>query len=487
MKLSLCCRLILFPVSMAIGCGGGGATNPDGGGMNALPATVHVVPGSDLAGADGSLDHPFPALYDAVGAIATNTGWTGGLQIHEGRHELLDEVIVSSRAALEILPGAKFYLGPTASIHAQADVNVHGTEANPVLFTWLVAGTHWKSFTNFEPTSQANVVEWAIFEHGGESEFNGSSMRGALSIRQAGGRFSHDEFRFNEGDDGMNIRASNSIIENCYFHDNFNDALDSDTAASVAGGKVEVRNSRFVANGNDGVDLGEGSTAYVHDNTIWGNGDKGVSIGETSFPTIEHNLIVACNTGIGIKDMSDPIITNNTIVGCNVGVYVYQGIQGRGSGKGTFKNGIIWGSIAADVAITNVNADMSQTAFSYSCIQSSTYRTDLMTAGNAVPITGEGMLFSGGKGCDDPMFAAPGTIPPPMASVGQTFALGDFHLKSMAGRWDPATKAFVTDTATSPCIDKADQATGFDKEVAPNGGRADLGNYGGTAEASKTP
>jgi hypothetical protein len=85
------------------------------------------------------------------------------------------------------------------------------------------------------------------------------------------------------------------------------------------------------------------------------------------------------------------------------------------------------------------------------------------------------------------MFAAPGTIPVPTSGIGMMFPLGDFHLKSAAGRCDPATKVFVNDTATSPCLDKSDPATTFTAEVAPNGGRADLGRYGATAEASKSP
>ena len=452
---------------------------------NNLPATVHVVPGSDMATADGTMEHPFPTMYDASAAIVTNSGWMGALVVHEGRHELPDAIIVSARTKLEILPGAQFFMGANASMHAQADVNVHGTADNPVLFTWLVAGTHWKAFTNFEQTSQNNVFDHVIFEHGGEAEFSGSSMRGALSIKLAGGVIKNCEFRFNEGDDGLNIRASNTIVENNYFHENFNDALDSDTAAAN-GGMVEIRNNVFVANANDGVDLGEASNAYVHDNVMYGNGDKGISIGEGSMPRVERNLVVGCNTGIGIKDRGQPMLSNNTVVGCNVGVYVYQGVQGMGSGIGTFKNGIIWGSVSADVAITNVNADLAQTEFAYSCIQSGTYKTDLTAAAVTMPITGTGIL-STGAGCDDPMFAAPGTIPVPTSGIGMMFPLGDFHLKSAAGRWDPTTKAFVTDTATSPCIDKADPASTFANEVAPNGGRADLGRYGDTAEASKSP
>lgn len=64
---------------------------------------------------------------------------------------------------------------------------------------------------------------------------------------------------------------------------------------------------------------------------------------------------------------------------------------------------------------------------------------------------------------------------------------GDLHPRSAGGRYDPATSNFVADAETSPLIDLADPATAFGAETAPNGNRANLGVYGGTEFASRTP
>ena len=61
----------------------------------------------------------------------------------------------------------------------------------------------------------------------------------------------------------------------------------------------------------------------------------------------------------------------------------------------------------------------------------------------------------------------------------------DFHEMSTAGHFTKG--AWVTDAVTSPAIDKADPAAAFTNEPAPNGGRANLGAYGRTGEASKSP
>ncbi|MHC4500099.1 MAG: hypothetical protein ACYS21_13405, partial [Planctomycetota bacterium] len=73
----------------------------------------------------------------------------------------------------------------------------------------------------------------------------------------------------------------------------------------------------------------------------------------------------------------------------------------------------------------------------------------------------------------DPLFADPGN--------------GDYHLKSQAGRWDPISQSWIIDGVTSPCIDAGDPASPVGLEPSPNGGRINMGTYGGTAEASKSP
>jgi hypothetical protein len=63
---------------------------------------------------------------------------------------------------------------------------------------------------------------------------------------------------------------------------------------------------------------------------------------------------------------------------------------------------------------------------------------------------------------------------------------GDYHLKSQAGRWDAASESWVKDDVTSPCIDAGDPRSPIGHEPFPNGGRINMGAYGGTAEASKS-
>jgi hypothetical protein len=63
---------------------------------------------------------------------------------------------------------------------------------------------------------------------------------------------------------------------------------------------------------------------------------------------------------------------------------------------------------------------------------------------------------------------------------------GDYHLTSRTGRWDPKSQSWVQDKVTSPCIDAGDTSTPINLEPSPNGGVVNIGAYGGTAEASKS-
>ena len=60
-------------------------------------------------------------------------------------------------------------------------------------------------------------------------------------------------------------------------------------------------------------------------------------------------------------------------------------------------------------------------------------------------------------------------------------------LKSTAGHYDPNSKTWILDDITSLCIDTGDPNSVFENESFPNGSRINMGVYGNTTEASKSP
>jgi hypothetical protein len=83
----------------------------------------------------------------------------------------------------------------------------------------------------------------------------------------------------------------------------------------------------------------------------------------------------------------------------------------------------------------------------------------------------------------------PGNIDadPCFATLGNWQLKGDYHLKSKAGRWVPSRQSWTQDDVTSPCIDAGNPGCPTGSEPLPNGNRINMGAYGGTDEASKSP
>jgi len=64
---------------------------------------------------------------------------------------------------------------------------------------------------------------------------------------------------------------------------------------------------------------------------------------------------------------------------------------------------------------------------------------------------------------------------------------GDYHVNSQVGRWNPNSQIWVQDDVTSPCIDTGDPNSAIAFEPFPNGSIINMGAYGGTEKASKSP
>ncbi len=64
------------------------------------------------------------------------------------------------------------------------------------------------------------------------------------------------------------------------------------------------------------------------------------------------------------------------------------------------------------------------------------------------------------------------------------YVSGDYHLKAKEGRWNGWS--WIRDGWTSRCIDAGNPHAGARCEPVPNGGRLNMGAFGGTAEASRS-
>jgi len=87
----------------------------------------------------------------------------------------------------------------------------------------------------------------------------------------------------------------------------------------------------------------------------------------------------------------------------------------------------------------------------------------------------------------DPLFVDAGywdDLETPEDSKDDIWINGDYHLQSRAGYWSEDSQSWLVAPADSPCIDAGDPNSPVGQEPSPNGGRINMGAYGGTDQAS---
>ena len=158
---------------------------------------------------------------------------------------------------------------------------------------------------------------------------------------------------------------------------------------------------------------------------------------ESTRSVLANFVITGCGEGAVFCEGASPTLKNLTIVGNTFGIKAYSGADPN------IVNCILWDNADGDLFLCKAH---------YSDIQ------------HDEPDKAQGNIRA------DPLFADP--------------ERGDYHLKSRAGRYVPQSDTWVPDKVTSPCIDAGDPKEDPRGERMPNGGRVDMGAYGGTPFAS---
>ena len=188
-----------------------------------------------------------------------------------------------------------------------------------------------------------------------------------------------------------------------------------------------------------------------------------------SSPAISHCIITGnrADKGGGIYlEGGAPEVSHCTILG-NHAVNWGGGIAVNSS-DAEISNSIIWGN-SAPSSPEIYNAVSGSATVAYSDV--------------------EGGWAGTGNIDGDPCFADPGYWDPngtPEDANDDFWVDGDYHVKSQGGRYDPNEGGWTMDDVTSVCIDAGDPSAPIGPEPFPNGGRINIGAYGGTSEASKS-
>jgi predicted outer membrane repeat protein len=238
------------------------------------------------------------------------------------------------------------------------------------------------------------------------------------------------------------------LVMDCLFASNR--APSAGALGSVgAGAGGRIVNCRFVANA--------ATTAGEYGGAIFSYYDRSV-ISNCCFLGNRSGL----GGGIGIYDTASNYIVNCTFAS-NTATSTGGGLYTRSTSAQAMDNCILWANASPSGPNFYRRTPSGSVTFRFA---------DVQGCGGSGAGWNAAFGTDGGGNIDaDPLFA--------------DLPKWDAHEKSLIGRWTPGG-IWVQDAQHSPCIDAGNDAFPVGKEPSPNGGRINMGAYGGTAQASKS-
>ena len=344
------------------------------------------------------------------------------------------------------------------------DPNDPSVVQNTIIYCWGDQSEPHRGF-NFHSGEGPNSVVAGLTITDGYADNGGGIYCNASSPTISLCSISDNSAEFSGG--GIYCNQSSLTISHCTVQDN--DAnLSGGGIYCTGSGSPTIKHSIIKGNSAEtysggGIHCSNNSNPTVSNCIIYQNWCKG-----------EHGPILSgpYNGGGGICcRYSEPQIINCSIVGNETEMGRGGGVLCHYDGEIKIDNSIIWNNNApegAEIGVCHMfmsSPENPTLTVSYSDVK----------GGQAGAFNFKGTInWQLGNIDAAPLFADP--------------CNGDYHLQSTAGRWYPNTQSWVIDGLTSPCIDAGNPGCPLAAEYEdPNNTRINIGAYGGTAQASKTP
>jgi len=333
------------------------------------------------------------------------------------------------------------------TLNLKDGIQVLGAGAN---VTTIDGGANGLSVVNASNVGETTMFDGFTVTHGSAYEGGGITNHNS-SLRLSNCIISYNTATTNGG--GLYALASPIVVTNCTFIGNTatNTGDVPTNGGGMYGSPLTISNCTFI--GNTASDYGggmcTGGSSTISNCTFTGNTahDGGGIYNSGSSPTISNctftgNAAIEKGGGFYYNGSSAPELTNCTFTGntANLGGGIYHT-----SSNTVLTNCILWdnGEEIHDLIAAPV--------VTYCDVQGGYPGTGNIDA--------------------DPLFV--------------DAAGGDVHLQSRQGHWTDT--GWVLDAQNSPCLDTGDPASPHGNEPAPNGSRINMGAYGNTDQASKSP
>jgi len=222
-------------------------------------------------------------------------------------------------------PGVELALASDVSILIRGSLMAQGTEDNKIIVKSLDPEKPFGTFSIY-PKNKNSIVKLTNFEINGGSEavLDGVYFSGQISIHSAKVFIDNSSFLNSKSDDGINIKFSEVEIKNSKFMNNIGDQIDLDYCKGVfINNKLIFEKYEKLKNiETDGLDI-SGTDIEIKENIFENFSDKGISVGEKSYPLISMNTFNNNNIALAIKDSSIAKVEYNIFNNNNEDISLY--------------------------------------------------------------------------------------------------------------------------------------------------------------------
>lgn len=263
---------------------------------------------------------------------------THAVVLDPGVHRIEGVVIVPEGVRLVIRPGAELRMASGSSIVCFGSVDAEGSRDSPIRIR-AADGRPWGTFAIVRAVGQS-TFQHVHFDGGSGATVEGITFTATLAVHDADVFIERCRFVGALADDAVNIKNGTVDIRETYWVDNKGDGMDLDFATG------SVVRCHFHRNGGDALDLA-GSNVTISQCRIERSGDKGISIGEQSKARVDDTLFVENALAIAVKDLSKTVISNCTFVRNSAAVAAYRKKPIFGGATAELINSVVMGAAGA--------------------------------------------------------------------------------------------------------------------------------------------
>ena len=231
------------------------------------------------------------------------------LLIHPKTYIITSNIIIPSNYSVKIPAGTTFKINDKLNILIQGNVTITGSKQKNVTIENLNKKSSFGCFSIRGVNASTIVnINYLKVSGGSASYFSGKNHSGQFAIYNSTVRVSNSTFCNSLGDDGLNVKFSKVILENCNFFNNQADQMDLDFCFA------RIKNCNFTSarkdSNGDGIDL-SGSYAEIENCNFSNFLDKSLSLGEKSKVLVHNCMFKNNNNAIAVKDQTKMYSWNN--------------------------------------------------------------------------------------------------------------------------------------------------------------------------------